>query len=156
MRYRRNTADVAKFSNLSPFLEGILIEHKGIKVSSDSKLQTYSICSIRIRSRSWDIDEKSSPTAQLEQSKTQWHVTGIKMDIMLSVVSAGTRTVSRLSMKSTKSMESRDPRMSPKLALQSIIDSVDQSLCVTGFRKSTLSRFLARILMEHIETNDSL
>ena len=32
-----------------------------MKNSLDSKLQNYSICSIRIRSRKWDIFEKSQP-----------------------------------------------------------------------------------------------
>ena len=36
----------------------ILMEHIEMKKSLDSKLQIYSICSIRIRSRNWDIFEK--------------------------------------------------------------------------------------------------
>ena len=34
------------------------MEHKGMKTSLDSKLKIYSICSIRIRPRKWDIVEK--------------------------------------------------------------------------------------------------
>ena len=40
------------------FLERILMEHIGTKISLDSKLQNYSICSTRIRSRKWNIFEK--------------------------------------------------------------------------------------------------
>ena len=47
------------FLKISQFLERILMEHKDIKNSLDSKLQVYSICSIRINSRKWDIFEKS-------------------------------------------------------------------------------------------------
>ena len=46
------------FSMISRFLEGILTEYKDMKCSLDSKLQIGYICSIRIRSRNWDIVEK--------------------------------------------------------------------------------------------------
>ena len=41
----------AVFSKISYFLEQIPVEDKGMKNKLDSKLQTYFICSIRIRSR---------------------------------------------------------------------------------------------------------
>ena len=43
---------------ISQFLERILMEHKDINYSLDSKLQIVSICSIRIRSRKLDMVEK--------------------------------------------------------------------------------------------------
>ena len=46
---------VVSISKISHFLDGILIEHIDTKSSVDSKLQIYSICSIRIRSRKRDI-----------------------------------------------------------------------------------------------------
>ena len=48
----------AHFSTISHFLERILMEHIDLKKSLDSKLQIYSICFTRIRSRSWDVVEK--------------------------------------------------------------------------------------------------
>ena len=38
-------------SKITHFLEGILMEHIDIKISLDSKLQVYTICSVRIQSR---------------------------------------------------------------------------------------------------------
>ena len=79
---------------------------------------------------------------------------------MLSVGLAGIRTVFPLNTKSTKSMESRVPRMSPKSALQSTIASVDQLLCVTGLNLlrtfSKISQFLEKILTEHIHIKKSV
>ena len=49
---------VVSISKISHFLDGILIEHIDTKSSVDSKLQIYSICSIRTRSRKQDILEK--------------------------------------------------------------------------------------------------
>jgi len=46
------------FSRISQLLERVLMEHIDIKVRPDSKLQIGSICSIRIRSGSWDTVEK--------------------------------------------------------------------------------------------------
>ena len=42
---------VGRFSTISHFLERILIEHIEMKNNLDYKLQIYSVCSIRIRSR---------------------------------------------------------------------------------------------------------
>ena len=47
-----------KFSKISWFVEGILIEHIDTKAGSDSKLQIFFICSIRISPRKWVIVEK--------------------------------------------------------------------------------------------------
>ena len=46
------------FWMISFFLEGILIEHEGIKNSSESKLLIGYICSIEILSRNWVIIQK--------------------------------------------------------------------------------------------------
>ena len=43
--------EICSFSKISHFLERILMEHIDMKNSLDSKLQVYSMCSIRIRSR---------------------------------------------------------------------------------------------------------
>ena len=45
-------------SKILHFLERILMEHIDMKNSLDSKLQFNTTCSIRIRSRNWDIVEK--------------------------------------------------------------------------------------------------
>ena len=45
----------SKFSTIFQFLAGILMGHIGTKNSSDSELQFGSKCSIRTRSRNWDI-----------------------------------------------------------------------------------------------------
>ena len=47
--------DWGGFLTISQILERILMEHIDMKNSLDSKLQIYSICSIRIRSRKLDI-----------------------------------------------------------------------------------------------------
>ena len=47
-----------RFSMISRFLEGILMEHIDMKSTLDSKLQIDYICSIRIRTRNQDIVEK--------------------------------------------------------------------------------------------------
>ena len=46
------------FPKISHFLEQILIEHIGMINSLGAKLQIYSLSSIRVRSRKYDISEK--------------------------------------------------------------------------------------------------
>ena len=46
------------FSTISPFLEGILMEHIKLICSLESRLTFFSICSIRVPSRNRDIIEK--------------------------------------------------------------------------------------------------
>ena len=48
------------FSKISRFLERILMEHIDKKNRSDSKLQSYPICFIRICSRKWDFFKKAA------------------------------------------------------------------------------------------------
>ena len=55
--FTRDRNWLQKFLTIFLFIERILMEHIGIKVRSDSKLQISSICSIRIHSRKWDIFE---------------------------------------------------------------------------------------------------
>ena len=50
--------DFFVFSAISQFLKRVLMECIDMKNSLDSKLQICSICSVRIRSRKWDIFEK--------------------------------------------------------------------------------------------------
>ena len=52
-----------RFSKISRFLERVLMEHISMNNSLDAKLQTCSICSIRIRSRNRDIFKKPQPHA---------------------------------------------------------------------------------------------
>ena len=61
MRYLRINALQNHFSEISHFLERILMEHIDMKNSLESKLHTYSICSIRNRSKDeiWSKYRKS-------------------------------------------------------------------------------------------------
>ena len=49
--YKANHSQGTFFSKISHFLEQVLMEHEDVKSSLDSKLQVYSNCSVRIRSR---------------------------------------------------------------------------------------------------------
>ena len=66
------------FSKISQFLERFLTEYTDVKVSSDSKLQISSICSIRIRSRKRDIfayfqpQRKKQLTLRLSNRRWLW------------------------------------------------------------------------------------
>ena len=57
MHYRWIGNMAKQFLKISYFLERILTEHIGIKSRSDSKLLIGYECSIRIRSKTWDIVE---------------------------------------------------------------------------------------------------